>query len=193
MHFRQGNIPELFNKANIVILWIYEIKCDMTSFRIRPKFEIHMDQSVEEVTAGLKKALIDEDHPFDLVEIPGHLILKIKEADQHYWSPQLNMKFESDETQTIVRGRFQPHHNVWTLFVLCYLAIGVITLFIGIIGFSRMSLGMSSQILWSLPILAAVAFGLYFISQLGQKLGAEETYDLHHFAERTLRQSIKIV
>lgn len=164
----------------------------MTSFRIRPKFSVVIDRPIIDVVAGIKEGLVKDGEPFDLVEIPDHLILKIKKSDQHYWSPQLNIKFDAQGDQTLVKGRYEPHHNVWTLFVLSYLALGVIALFIGIIGFSRMSLDMAAPILWGLPIVGLLAFALYFVSQLGQKLGAEETFDLHHFAEKHLRKSIRI-
>ena len=164
----------------------------MTSFRIRPKFSVVVDRPVDDVVAGIKEGLEKDGHPFALVEIPEHLILKIKNEDQHYWSPQLNLRFETQGEHTLVKGRYEPHHNVWTLFVLCYLALGVIALFLGIIGFSRLSLGLESPVLWGLPIVILFAFGLYFVSQLGQKLGAEETFDLHHFTEKHLGKSIRI-
>jgi hypothetical protein len=37
-----------------------------------------------------------------------------------------------------------------------------------------------------------MATGLYFVSQIGQKLGAEETFALHHFVEENLGVKIHI-
>ncbi len=166
----------------------------MTSFRIRPKFEIEHEMSIPQMTNRIKEVLVQEGNPFDAVETPGHLILKVKKEDQHYWSPQLNLMFiETEGNSGIkIKGRYEPHHNVWTLFILLYLAIAILILFLSIIGFSRMGLGMSAKILWVVPVLGAMAIGLYIVSQIGQKLGADETYSLHHFIEYCLDRKIHI-
>ena len=164
----------------------------MTSFRIRPKFEFYTQQSSEHVISTIKEALAKANEPFDFVEFPGHIILRIRKELQHYWSPQLNLELLPEEERTLIKGRYEPHPNVWTLFVLCYLALGIMALFVGIIGFSRRSLDMPATILWILPALAVCALLLYLVSQLGQKLGAEETFDLHHFLESHLDVKIHI-
>ena len=80
--------------------------------------------------------------------------------------------------------------NVWTLFTLVYLAVGVLFVFISIIGFSQKALGNSSSILYVLPILVAVALTMYIISQMGQKLGAAQTYAIHYFFEEALGEPV---
>lgn len=166
----------------------------MTSFRLRPRFEIETDQSEDTIVSKLRLKLESEGHPFDEVVIPDHYILKVKSEQQHYWSPQLNLKFNREEDDDIltISGRYEPHPNVWTLFMILYLAIGVLALFVAVLGFSRMSLGMSAPILWILPVLAALAVFLYILTQLGQKLGAEQTFDLHHFLEQAIGRDIHI-
>lgn len=166
----------------------------MTSFRLRPRFQIQTEEPEDSVVSKLRSKLESENHPFDEVVIPDHYILKVKSADQHYWSPQLNLKFtreEGDDT-LLISGRYEPHPNVWTLFMILYLAIGVLALFIAVLGFSRMSLGLAAPILWILPVLAALAIFLYVLTQLGQKLGAEQTFDLHHFLEEAIGRDIHI-
>jgi hypothetical protein len=133
-----------------------------------------------------------EDPIFDVVEIPGHIILKIKKEAQHYWSPQLNLALEEVDDGTLIRGRYEPHHNVWTLFILIYLALSILALFVFIFGASQWGLGLPAKILWLIPVLLAMAAGLYFVSQIGQKLGAEETFALHHFVEENLGVKIHI-
>lgn len=166
----------------------------MTSFRLRPRFQIQTDESEDTVISKLRSKLESENHPFDEVMMPDHYILKVRSEDQHYWSPQLNLKFnrKEDDDILIISGRYEPHPNVWTLFMILYLAIAVLTLFIAVLGFSRMSLGLPAPILWILPVLAALAVFLYILTQLGQKLGAEQTFDLHHFFEGAMGTDIHI-
>ena len=164
----------------------------MTSFRIRPKFELSYPEKSQTVIERLSKK-IEEEPLFDTVEIPGHYILKIKKEEQHYWSPQLNLKLEDQEDGTLIKGRYEPHHNVWTLFILIYLALAILSLFVLIFGVSQWGLGLPAKILWVLPLLLLMAVGLYFVSQVGQKLGAEETFALHHFVEEGLDTKIHII
>lgn len=165
----------------------------MTSFRIRPKFEVPVEKGPEEIVKILKHHLELADHPYDSVEFPGHFIIKIKKENQHYWSPQLNLILEEQSNCCLLRGRYEPHPNVWTLFILLYLAISILILFIGILGFTRINLGLEAKVLWLLPLLGAMALGMYLVSQIGQKLGAEETFDIHHFLENSLEMKIHIV
>ena len=165
----------------------------MTSFRIRPKFEVPVEKKSEEIVRILEHSLELSEHPFDSVEFPGHYILRIKKENQHYWSPQLNLIFEDDDTGCLILGRYEPHPNVWTLFLLLYLAIAILILFISILGLTRINLGMEAKILWILPVLGVMALGMYLVSQIGQKLGAEETFDIHHFVETSLEMKIHIV
>jgi hypothetical protein len=165
----------------------------MTSFRIRPKFEASLEKTPEEIIKILNYGLELAGHPFDAIDYPGHFIIRIKKENQHYWSPQLNLTFEEEERGCLVRGRYEPHPNVWTLFVLLYLAISILILFVAILGLTRINLGIEAKILWLLPILAATAAGMYLVSQIGQKLGAEETFDIHHFVENNLEMKIHIV
>jgi hypothetical protein len=167
----------------------------MTSFRIRPKFEVISEKSKEHLIKEIKdKAL----HPnrtseCDVLILKERIKLKIKKEDQHYWSPVLTVYlYEEEDGGTLLRGRYGPHQNVWTLFTLLYLALSILFLFVSIYGFSRMSLGLSYQVLWILPVLLGIAILLYLSSQIGQKLGAEETFTLHHFFEELLDQKIHI-
>ena len=72
------------------------------------------------------------------------------------------------------------------------MTLGIIGLFILVIGFSRISLGMSSGILWVIPVLLTVAAVLYIIAQAGQKIGAEQMYTLHHFFEDLIHDEVNI-
>ncbi len=166
----------------------------MTSFKIRPRFEVQSTKTVDQIINTIKRKLEQEKqlHPCDIVFAPGYLVLKIKKEQQHYWTPQLDLSFTEIDGQTTIRGLFGPNPHVWTLFTMSYLAIATLAFFISIIGFSRWSLEMSAPILWALPILGGLALLLYISSQFGQKMGAEQTFTLAHFFEELLDQPISI-
>ncbi len=164
----------------------------MTSFRLRPKFVHHVHHSPEEVTMLLQNTLAKENYPFSDLVFPGNYVLQMRRQERKFFSPQLNMALESDSHGCTIRGRYTPHPNVWTLFVLLYLALGVSLFFVMIMGLTRLSLGMPAQVLWLALALVGAAGVLYLLSQMGQKLAAGEMFALHFFVERALDTQISI-
>ena len=167
----------------------------MSSFRIRPRFEVEVQKTIPEVIDTFKNALKNPDAPCRGVAMQDHITLRVPEKEKHFWSPQLSLLLVENEQKPesiTVTGVYGPMPNVWTMFALSYLAIGVLFIFISIVGFSQKMLGMDSAILWTLPALAIVAGVLYFLSQMGQKLGAEQMFMIHHFFEENIGMKIHI-
>jgi hypothetical protein len=158
----------------------------MTSFRIRPIFEVHMDEDYTEVQSKIK----EKANVHDTVctwGIDTHLVVGIKVSKRHFWSPQCSLNFEKTEDGKLsIRGLYGPNPNIWFLFVFGYGVCLTLMMFIGIIGFSQYSLGNPAGILWVLPVLGAIVVALYVASQFGQKLGAEQTFAIHYFLQEAL-------
>lgn len=146
----------------------------------------------EQVEANIKNQLAQPGCPCIGRVIPGHIVLKIPTELQHYWSPQLDLSIEPHEEGTLIRGLYGPNPSVWVMFAFGYGAIAILAMFIAIIGFSQVSLGGNAPILWALPVLGGIAIGLYVASQIGQKLGAEQTFTLHHFFEEAIDAKVHI-
>jgi hypothetical protein len=166
----------------------------MTSFRIRPRFTYLSRRTPESIQDHLQAEWTAKQPDCLLEMIPGHAVLKISPEHQHYWSPQLSLNLEWDEFggETTIRGLYGPNPNVWALFFFSYAALGILAVFIGIIGFANLSLDKAAPILWVLPVLGIIAVVLYVFSQFGQKLGAEQTYELHHFFESAIGERVHI-
>ena len=166
----------------------------MNSLRIRPKFSVLSPKPQDQIVAELQGKNTDDhgSHPCRLQVFPNRFKLSIRKEHQHYWSPVLEVTMEEEEEGTLLTGRYGPHQNVWTLFTMLYLGIGILTLFISIIGLARMSLGLSARILWTIPVLVVTALFLYIVSQIGQKLGSDEITSLHHLVEELLDRKIDI-
>lgn len=165
----------------------------MTSFRLRPRFQHSTPHPPEEVqqmiAANLESASGTITGNVDI----HYIVLKIPLKDRHYWSPQLNLTLEPLESGTKIYGLYGPNPTVWAMFFFSYAAIGILALFISIIGFSQWALGLKAGILWFLPVLGGLAVILYLTAQLGQKKGAEQTFTLHQFYENTIHKKIHIV
>ena len=164
----------------------------MTSLRIRPRFNQIIPAPCEKIEERMKLRLKEPQSICVGSVIPGFIVIKIPRSERHYWSPQLSLSLEEHEEGTFVRGLYGPNPTVWAMFTFGYSALAVIALFISIIGFSKVSLGLEAPILWVLPVLVIMALVLYFIAQTGQKIGVEQTFTIHHFYEEAMGEKVHI-
>ena len=164
----------------------------MSSFRIRPRFIQSLHESPEEIYGKFRDRLTEKDGQVTGIAIPNHIILKIHEEQRHYWSPQLSLSLEEKGDGTLVRGLYGPNPNVWATFFFGYAAIGIIALFTGMIGLSQWFLGLTAYWLWAIPVCLFIFLLLYLIAQAGQKVGAQQMFELHHFYEETIGEKVVI-
>jgi hypothetical protein len=140
-----------------------------------------------------EQQLTDEDNCIVSIIPDNHVLLKIGVSEHHFWSPQLWLTFDTEsDGNTLLRGLYGPGPSVWTLFVFGYGALGVAALFIAMAGLAQLNLDMPAPILWALPFIGLCALGIYITAQVGQKLGAQQTFQLHQFLETTLEEKISI-
>jgi hypothetical protein len=164
----------------------------MASFRIRPKFSVETDQSIEAILLNTKEFLKSQNTEIKGIAMQDHITLRINQNERHFWSPQLSILLLPENNKTKVIGVYGPMPDVWLIFTFCYLALSVLSVFVAIVGFSQYSLGLESKILWLLPFFGGAMFLLYILSQFGQKLGAEQMFTLHHHFENILKIKIPI-
>ncbi|HCM75667.1 MAG TPA: hypothetical protein DIS90_04760 [Cytophagales bacterium] len=154
---------------------------EQSGYRVRPRFKIESEFSVETLKKKIEEGLGQEQAPCTGSVNPGYITLYIPQKDQHYWSPQLNLTFEETEKGSLIRGLYGPRPVVWTMFVFFYSIIGLAILFIGVLGLSYWMLGKSTSILWLEPILILIFLSLYLVAYSGQKLGEKQMIILHDF------------
>ncbi len=166
----------------------------MTSIRIRPRFQQHVTRNSESLMQLFEQQLVTCEHGCVGLIIPtNHVLLQINPSERHFWSPQLWLTFDDKaDGKTLIRGLYSPSNSVWTLFVFGYGVLGMSALFITLAGLTQLNLDMSAPILWALPFIALFALGIYIAAQVGQKLGVQQTFQLHQFLETTLEEKISI-
>jgi len=158
----------------------------MAAIEIRPRFQKQVAQSQAEVLQRLRQALERTDDEIIGMIADHHVVLKFPLAKQHYWSPQLALEVEEAEEGALIRGLFGPRPALWLMFMFIYAILGTLSLFIAIIGFSQLSLGLSAHILWALPVAAGVALFLFFSAKTGERLGQNEMERLQNFLNEAL-------
>jgi len=163
----------------------------MSSFRIRPRFKQVFSTSQNDIEELICTSL-EQEKNFVFNHLEGHIYVRIHPSERHFWSPQLHLSFEEDSDNVVVRGLYGPNPTLWSVFFMGYVVIAILFLFLGMWGFSLWSLGKEASILWALPVLGLLALILYLASQTGQKLGAQQMYDIHHLYEKTVDNRVEI-
>ena len=131
-----------------------------------------------------------EDSRCVVKSFPGFLGILIPEKDQHFWSPQLHLCLEqTEEGKTIIEGTYGPNPNVWSLFLYGYLIVGSLGMFAAFLGFAQWTIGRRPWGLWVLGVMMTAAGVFYLVAQLGQKLGAWQTFLLHQVYESAIEKS----
>lgn len=167
----------------------------MTSIRTRPRFRFISKQTENELKNSINNYL--SEFPKEGVNgkvFDDHCSFSISLSERHFWSPYLNVTFDSDEEEggTIIRGRYGPAPNIWTIFMFVYSTLGFSVIFIGLYGLSQLALNHSAGILWLLPFLLIGILILWLIGQTGQKIGVEQTFRIHQFFEKAIDEKIHI-
>ncbi len=165
----------------------------MTSFRIRPRFRQLRNEKPEEIENTLKEKIQGNKDLFSGIFMEGHITIKINSRNRHFWSPQLNLSLETVQDVTVIRGLYGPNPTVWAIFFFSYASLGIIVVIAGMFLLSQYMLGMEMKLWWVIPACILSAIILYVIAQMGQKIGASQMFDLHHFYEETVGEKISIL
>lgn len=119
----------------------------MSSFRIRPRFKHCIKSEKQHLELIIKEALQLKQDQFTFTQLPDHIHIKIRPEDRHVWSPQLDLSFEQDGEDVIIRGLYGPNPTTWAFFFFSYVVLGILSVFIGMWGLSLYSLGQDASIL----------------------------------------------
>lgn len=107
-------------------------------------------------------------------------------------SPQMQVSLDPCVDGTQLTGIYVPNTNMWASFLYGYLIVGSVGLFSGLLGARQLCIGESP---WGLCIFGAMvtaAAALYLSAQMGQKLGARQTFELHQIVEAAVGRTIEI-
>ncbi|MCB0646908.1 MAG: hypothetical protein KDC49_09600 [Saprospiraceae bacterium] len=152
----------------------------MEIIEIRPRFHFNSDLSREQIIEEIKVKLGGQN---SITAKLGHqqVTLQVMDPDEKFWAPVLTLYLDSEDHKTRITGLYGPKPEVWMLFMFIYLALGLITMFVLIIGLSQYSLGITSYILWLIPFLLGGVLVLYFSNAAGKRLARPKMADLQVF------------
>lgn len=159
----------------------------MSSFRIRPRFSHTIDLSLPETRQRLLESLTRQSPALEVKDFPGFIGLHVPAPERRYWSPRLFLSLEATaEGGTRIHGTYGPEMEIWGVFLYGYLITGLLGTFAGILGAAQMFTRTYPWGFWVVGAMALIAALLYVAAQLGQKLGAWQTFQLHRAYETAL-------
>lgn len=102
----------------------------------------------------------------------------VRREERRLWSPYLSIQVESRGNGALLRGRFGPHPEMWTLFMFLYAGVGFLTLLGLFLGFVQWQSGMEAWGLWGAYVGLPGMASLYIVSATGQRLSAHQMEEL---------------
>ncbi len=165
----------------------------MSEFTLRPRIREHVPAKPEMVLARLQEALAQPGGLATGEVVTHHVMIRVPMNQRHYWSPQLDLEIDADEQGgSLIRGLVGPTAGVWTKYIFLYAAAGFATLIGLVIASSQWTLHKSPSGLWIAGIGAAGLLATYLLGQVGKRIAHQQTWQLCHFLDDTLQQSIAI-
>jgi len=154
---------------------------------LRPRFTMEFQQSMESLL-DIFKASKKNDAGVVVTLVEHHVFLKIPKDKQHFWSPQLDLEFSSNEDgTTTMNGLFGPKPTVWTMFMFFHFAVASLFIAFGVWAYTNYTLKTDYHYPISLMGCMVMAwFILYFAGRAGKSAGKKEMEHLYRFMRKTL-------
>lgn len=146
---------------------------------IRPTFDLDLPLTEAQTVDALRTAFeADGKHPFQ--NEGKHVVVTVRPADRHFWSPYLSMEAQPAESGIRLHGRFSPKPTIWTGFMLSYIALTTAGCFGLMFAVSMAIIGKSPTGAAFLALLFLLAAGgMYLSSQVGQRMARSQMDELH--------------
>ncbi|MEN8251819.1 MAG: hypothetical protein ABFS32_23060 [Bacteroidota bacterium] len=157
----------------------------MISFRVRPRVRQYTNYSSDKVLECFARKIDSHECKLDGTILENHVIVKMPDELHKYYSPELQLEvgenymkdepYSERQEETMIRGFIGPKSTLWTLFMFFYIGFGAATLFGTILGSSQQMLDKAPHGYWIALGGALGIISTLIASQVGQKLGADQT------------------
>ena len=145
----------------------------MSAPSVRPRFEIEVDLEADALMERVRERLPQCPHCTG-VSVGRHAELFVPEDERRIWSPWLSVTADPLGGRSLLKGRFAPHPNVWTLYLFIAFGLGFALLVGTTWGYAQWATERTPWALASVPVIVILGLLLYGASQIGQRLGADQ-------------------
>jgi hypothetical protein len=150
---------------------------------MRPTFEIPLTAGDTTVLDRLRARLDGGDTDLRGQVVQGHALLKLPRERRSLLSPVLNLEVAAGEDGDLLRGRFSPEPNVWTMFMAIYGVLILIALGGLMYGFALMTVDEAPWPMLAVPVCGALFGFVYGAAFIGQGLTVNDMYEMRAFVE----------
>jgi hypothetical protein len=158
-------------------------------WRLRPTFEIPLDSSRSEAIEKLRGEYERTNNGASFLMFGEYGELHLPAEEHRLWSPHLSFYVTEHDEQVLVRGRYAPRLDVWTLIWIVYLLMAFSVFFGLIIAYCQWALHESMWGVW-VAIVGLIAIVLcYVVAHIGQQLSVDQMESLRVQLEGILRSA----
>ena len=154
---------------------------------MRPPFRLPLSVPGADLLAEIEARLARGNSPFVGAVLRRHVELSIRPERRRFWSPHLSVDILEEEEGTILRGRYGPHPEVWTLVMAIFGVLIMVSLGSMVFGLSQWNLGWEPWALWGLPACALGAGTLWYAGIVGQRTAYPQMLQLEGFFHDCVR------
>ena len=157
---------------------------------LKPRFKIESNKTVDEILSKFKNSIAKDTCKYCSKISGNHIFLDIPKEENHFWSPQLQVEVLKDKNnKTIIKGILGPKPQIWTMFMFFHFVIATLFVVFFVWFYVNWTLDKNTQLqLTMLGVLPITSVLLYFLGQLGKKLGYKQIVELDDFLIKTIEQ-----
>jgi len=159
---------------------------DNLSIKFRRQY--NLEEPPEVLLTKFKNALNEKTSTLSGKVVQDHLFLKILQSDRYYWSPEMTITFEKEETGTYVREVIGPNPGIYTFTMFLFFFTGTLLLFALMFLFSQITLNMPTTTTWIIIAISFLGLIFAFLFMLGGRIKAKpQMIILSEFAEEVFK------
>lgn len=160
---------------------------ELNRILLKPRFKLKYKESDQDIIHQFKEELSKDDCIYTSKIIGHHIIIDVPKKDEHFWSPQLHVEIEQEDSLTIVKGILGPRPKIWTFFMFLHFIVAIAFFVFFVIFYSRWSLNQEYTFSMVMCLLMPIIWvALYFFGQLGKKFGYTQMVGLHDLLLKAL-------
>ncbi|SRX74692.1 GTP-binding protein [Aequorivita antarctica] len=154
---------------------------------LRPRFQMELDKSCNQVTALFAKVKKDQ-VKYIVSCVDDHIFIKLPNNQQHFWSPHLHLEISKiSENKCALHGFFGPNPTVWTMFMFLHVAVGILFMVDLTWLYSNYTMGNAIALQISIAVVLVILWILLYIAgRIGKKKGKPGMRELYDFMMETI-------
>jgi hypothetical protein len=145
---------------------------------MRPEFTVELSHRAEEVMQRIRSKLGTVEPGCRAISAGRCADFFVDEQQRRFWSPHLSVRVDDSDSGSVLRGRFAPRPEVWTLIVFLYFLMVFAVALGAAFGYVQWVVGDTPWGLLTVPIGTVTIAALHAASLVGQRLSADQMQQL---------------